>query len=231
MSRISIGVRLAIAFTFLVSILIVVGWLGLSRMARVNADLNDISYRRWSKVQLAQEALTYVNMNGRLLQSSILSRRPEDLQSLLDRRESNIKRVTDIIQTLNQRSESPKERELLRQVDQARAASLDAVVRITDMLKGGKFEQARLVMTNEVNPYIDTLRDAWNDFSQFETVQMQRARDESQANYTNARRQTTWLILLAFFTSYVHGHTCNACRRAGGRATRAHQAGGAQAQR
>src|ERR1700732_3577461 len=96
MSRISIGIRLAIAFTFLVSILIVVGWLGLSRMARVNADLNDISYRRWSKVQLAQEALTYVNMNGRLLQSSILSRRPEDLQSLLDRRESNIKRATGL---------------------------------------------------------------------------------------------------------------------------------------
>ncbi len=205
MSRISIGVRLAIAFTFLVSILIVVGWLGLSRMARINADLNDISYRRWSKVQLAQEALTYVNMNGRLLQSSILSRRPEDLQSLLDRRESNIKRVTDIIQTLNQRSESPKERELLRHIDEARAATLDAVVRITDMLKGGKFEQARIVMTNEVIPYIDTLRDAWNDFSQFETVQMQRARDESQANYTNARRQTTWLILLAFFIAMSMG--------------------------
>jgi two-component system, cell cycle sensor histidine kinase and response regulator CckA len=205
MSRISIGVRLASAFTFLVSILIVVGWLGLSRMARINADLNDISYRRWSKVQLAQEALRYVNRNGRLLQSSILSRRPEDLQSLLDQRESNIKRVTDIIQTLNQRSESVKERELLLQVDQARSASLDAVVRITDMLKRGKFEQARLVMTNEVNPYIDTLRDAWNDFSQFETVEMQRARDESQANYTNARRQTAWLILLAFVIAMSMG--------------------------
>src|ERR1700680_3414110 len=74
MSRISIGVRLAIAFTFLVSILIVIGWLGLNRMARINADLNDISYRRWAKVQLAQEALTYVNMNNRLLQAGLLSR-------------------------------------------------------------------------------------------------------------------------------------------------------------
>src|ERR1700731_3703739 len=187
MSRISIGVRLAIAFTFLVSILIVIGWLGLNRMARINADLNDISYRRWSKVQLAQEALTYVNMNNRLLQAAFLSRQPEDLQSLLDRRGSNIKPITDIIQTLNQRSESPKERELLRHVDEARTATLDAVVRITDLLKGGKFEPARIVMTNEVIPYIDALHGAWNDFSQFETVQMQRARDESQANYATAR--------------------------------------------
>src|SRR6202049_199034 len=205
MSRISIGVRLAIAFTFLVSILIVIGWVGLNRMARINADLNDISYRRWAKVQLAQEALTYVNMNNRLLQAALLSRQPEDLQSLLDRRESNIKRITDIIQTLNQRSESPKERELLRHIDEARAATLDAVVRITDLLKGGKFEPARIVMTSEVIPYIDALHGAWNDFSQFETVQMQRARDESQTNYATARRQTTWLILLAFLVAMFMG--------------------------
>jgi two-component system cell cycle sensor histidine kinase/response regulator CckA len=205
MSRISIGVRLAIAFTFLVSILIVIGWLGLNRMARINADLNDISYRRWSKVQLAQEALTYVNMNNRLLQAAMFSRRPEDLQSLFDRRESNIKRITDIVQTLNQRSESQKERELLRQIDQARTATLDAIVRITGLLKGGKFEQARVAMTTEVIPYIDALHDAWNDFSQFETVQMQRARDESQANYAAARRQTTWLILLAFLIAMSMG--------------------------
>src|ERR1700739_1713053 len=101
MSRISIGVRLAIAFTFLVSILIVVGWLGLNRMARINADLNDINYRRWSKLQLAQEALTYSNMNNRLLQGAILSGRKEEVASLQGQRERNTKRIADIIQTLN----------------------------------------------------------------------------------------------------------------------------------
>ena len=43
MNRVSIGIRLAIAFSFVVSTLIVVGWLGLNRMARINADLNDIN--------------------------------------------------------------------------------------------------------------------------------------------------------------------------------------------
>lgn len=66
MNRISIGIKLAIAFCFVVSILIVVGWLGLNRMGRINADLNDINYRRWAKVQLAQEAVFYSNRNSRL---------------------------------------------------------------------------------------------------------------------------------------------------------------------
>jgi two-component system cell cycle sensor histidine kinase/response regulator CckA len=201
MNRVSIGVRLALAFSFVVSILIVVGWLGLDRMARINADLNDINYRRWSKVQLAQEALTYSNMNNRLLQGAVLSGGKEEVASLLDQRERNTKRISDIIQTLNQRMESPKEKELLRQVDQERTATLEGVGRITDLLKAGKSELARVAMANDVIPHIDALHDTWNYFTQFEALQMQHARDQSQANYATARRFTTWLILFAFLAA------------------------------
>ena len=205
MNRISIGVRLAIAFSFVVSILIVVGWLGLDRMARINADLNDINYRRWAKVQLAQEALTYSNLNNRLLQGAILSGRPEEVDSLLDQRERNVKRISDIVQTLHKGIESARERELLRQLDQERATAMEGIVRVIDLLKGGKFEKARVVMANDVIPRIDALHDAWNYFTQFEALQMQQARDQSQANYATARRLTTWLILFAFLAAAAIG--------------------------
>src|SRR5579872_3217048 len=201
MNRISIGVRLAIAFSFVVSILIVVGWLGLNRMARINADLNDINYRRWARLQLAQEAITYSNLNNRLLHGALLSGRQEEAASLLDQRERNVQRIADIVQTLNKEVESARERELLRQLDQERAAALEGIARITGLLKGGKFDQARVVMTNDVIPRIDALHDAWNYFTQFEALQMQQARDQSQANYSSARRLTTWLILLAFLAA------------------------------
>src|SRR5690348_17489656 len=112
MKRISIGVRLSIAFSIVVSIVIAVGWSGLNRMARINADLNDISYRRWSKIQLAQEAVIYSNLNNRLLQGAILSVRQEQVAPLLDQRQRNSRRITDIFQTLQKAVESPREREL-----------------------------------------------------------------------------------------------------------------------
>jgi two-component system cell cycle sensor histidine kinase/response regulator CckA len=205
MKRISIGVRLAIAFSFVVSILIVVGWLGLNRMARINADLNDISYRRWAKVQLAQEAITYSNLNNRLLQGALLSAREEEAASLLDQRERNTNRITDILQTLNKGVESTREKELLGEVDQARAAMAEGIARVADLLKGEKFQQARAVMASDVLLRIDSLHDAWNGFTQFEELQMQQARDQSQANYAKARRLTLWLILLAFLAAAAIG--------------------------
>jgi two-component system, cell cycle sensor histidine kinase and response regulator CckA len=201
MKRISIGVRLSIAFSIVVSILIAVGWSGLNRMARINADLNDINYKRWSKIQLAQEAVTYSNLNNRLLQGAILSGRQEQVASLLDERERNSHRITDIFQTLQKAAESPRERELLRQLDEERAATIEAVGRLTDLLKAGKFQQGRALMVGDVILQIDALHDAWTHFTQFEEQQMQQARDQSQANYAKARRLTSWLILLAFLAA------------------------------
>jgi PAS domain S-box-containing protein len=205
MRRISIGPRLAIAFSFVSAILILVGWLGLNRMARINADLNDITYRRWAKVQLAQRAIAYSNLDNRLLQGAILSTRPDEVASLLDQREVNIKRIADILETLNKEVESARERDLLRHVDQERASMMEGIARITDLLKAGKSPQARTEMAGDVIRRIDALHDTWNAFTQFEEVQMQQARDQSQAHYAKARRMTTWLILLAFLAAAAVG--------------------------
>jgi two-component system, cell cycle sensor histidine kinase and response regulator CckA len=205
MKRISIGLRLAIAFSFVSAILIVVGWLGLNRMARINADVNDITYRRWAKVQLAQQAITDTNRNNRLLQGAILSGRQEEVAHFLNQRDVNIQRVIEILQTLNKQAESTRERELLRQLDQQRATTTEGVARITDLLKAEKFPQARAEMASDVILRIDALHDAWNAFTQFEEVQMQKARDQSQANYAKTRRLTTWLILLSFLAAAAVG--------------------------
>src|SRR5690348_3946727 len=201
MKRISIGVRLSIAFSIVVSIVIAVGWSGLNRMARINADLNDISYRRWSKIQLAQEAVIYSNLNNRLLQGAILSVRQEQVAPLLDQRQRNSRRITDIFQTLQKAVESPRERELLRRLDEERTATTEAVGRVTDLLQAGKIQQARTLMAGDVILQIDALHDTWTRFTQFQEQQMEQARDQSQANYAKARRLTSWLIVLAFLAA------------------------------
>jgi two-component system cell cycle sensor histidine kinase/response regulator CckA len=201
MNRFSIRVRLAISFSFLVSILIVVGWFGLNRLDRINADLNDINYRRWAKVQLAQQAISYSNLNNRLLEGAILSGKPAEVASLLSDRQRNIAQITDIVQKLEKQIESPKERDLLAQVHLQRSASLESINRMTELLTGGKFEQVREAMATDVIPHLDALHKAWNSFTVFEELQMREARDQSEANYNSARRLTALLILLACFTA------------------------------
>jgi len=53
MKKDTTGVKLGIAFGFLISLLIGVGWSGLSRMGHVNAEVSRLFNQRWAKLQLA----------------------------------------------------------------------------------------------------------------------------------------------------------------------------------
>ena len=72
MKKDSTGVKLGIAFGFLVSLLIGVGGLGLSRMGQINAEMNRLFNQRWAKIQLARQAALYSNSNYRMTMRIVL---------------------------------------------------------------------------------------------------------------------------------------------------------------
>jgi hypothetical protein len=94
----TVGIKLAIAFGFLVSILVCVSWLGLSRMGRINADLNEILDRRWARVELAREGLFYANSNYQITTNVLLldHRDRVTIDALLARRAKNGAQISAI---------------------------------------------------------------------------------------------------------------------------------------
>ena len=81
MRKDSTGVKLGIAFGFLVVLLIGVGWLGLSRMGHLNADLNEILNRRWTKIELARQAVINSNSNYRITIEAVLRKHLDKAQA------------------------------------------------------------------------------------------------------------------------------------------------------
>lgn len=93
-----VALRLLIAFGLLVGLLLAVGQLGLSRMDRANADLDRILGRRWAKLQLAREALTYSSRNSRLTMEIFLTTDRTAIASLLVTRAENSQKISGRLQ-------------------------------------------------------------------------------------------------------------------------------------
>src|SRR5882762_5315750 len=72
MKKDSTGLKLGIAFGFLISLLLGVGWYGLSRMGQVNAEVSRLFNQRWEKLQLARQAVSYSNSNYRITMKIVL---------------------------------------------------------------------------------------------------------------------------------------------------------------
>jgi two-component system cell cycle sensor histidine kinase/response regulator CckA len=200
MRKDSTGVKLGIAFGFLVVLLIGVGWLGLSRMGHLNADLNEILNRRWTKIELARQAVINSNSNYRITIEAVLRKHLDKAQadSFQTQREENKQKVLAAQHKLEELVDSEKERELLEKINQSRVYSTESLKKLVDLLiTQDKADQAREVMANETLPFLNNYRDGWNIFLQFEEEQLNQAKQRSEASYTTARRLSTLLVLMA----------------------------------
>src|SRR5713101_6387641 len=95
MPRDSTRLKLEIAFGCLVTLLIGVGWLGLSRMGQNNASLNEILDQEVVKLQLANQTVFYVNSNYRMAMTLVLMKHtdPGDVEWFPPRRAENREKI------------------------------------------------------------------------------------------------------------------------------------------
>ena len=99
----NIGVRLGIVFSFLIAVLIGIGWLGLNRMGRIHGDMEKIVKNRWLKVQLAREALNYSALNSRITMEIFLLREQDEIAPLLAHRTENSQKISDLLKVVETR--------------------------------------------------------------------------------------------------------------------------------
>ena len=148
-----IGLRLGMAFAFLIAVLVGVGQLGLRRMHEINDTLSDITGSRSAKLQLAREALTFSNRNSRITLEIFLVHDRALIGTLLAARSENTKKISGLVAEIESGCVSEKEKQQLSAVEGTRKAYIERYQRALHLLVDGKeHDAAAAVMVNETIP-------------------------------------------------------------------------------
>jgi PAS domain S-box-containing protein len=202
MSKDHISLRLGIAFSLLIALLVAVGWLGLRQMAHINRDLEEIANERWAKVQLAREALSYSNLNNRITMEIFFLKDKTQIDPLLARRAENTGRISALVQKIEEHVESGKEKDLLDAIKAARTPYIDSYLRgVALLVNKHNYEEAQRNMAQDTLPLLITYHNAWNAFVEFQGDQMDEAARASRASYAATRKLTLGLIILSFLVA------------------------------
>ena len=200
MKKDTTGVKLGIAFGFLISLLIGVGWSGLSRMGHVNAEVSRLFNQRWAKLQLARQAMFYSNANYRITMKIILMKSTVKTGADLFpvERAENWRKIGAAEKKIDEMADSAGEKELLAKIVETRGPSSKSIQKLFDMLvKQVTAAEVSKVMDNETVPALDKHRDAWAALVQYEENQMNLGKEETKASYASARKLLAFLILTA----------------------------------
>src|SRR5258706_10815382 len=111
-----VTLTLGTAFVILIAILLGIGWLGLSRMALMNRKIQEVTDRRWPKVQLSRDALRYSALNSRITMQIFLLQDRKEIDPLLKQRAENTEKISEALKKIEADLESESERALINAV-------------------------------------------------------------------------------------------------------------------
>jgi signal transduction histidine kinase len=201
-----IASRLGLAFSLLVALLIAVGDLGLRRMDRINADLQDIMGRQWTKLRLSREMVANSNSNSRITLQVFLLKDREQIESLLITRAENTQKISILIAGLDKLSESAEEKRSLAAVQEARISYVEIYERALRLLIDENNRDAAVeIMTREVTPALVKYHATLDDLVRFQGEQLELSARQSGLRYTAARRLALFMIVMAVILACATG--------------------------
>ncbi len=187
--------QLVVAFGLLITILIGIGYLGLSRMDQINSNLDAVLGRQWSTLQLSREALRYSTRNSRITMQIFFLKDKRVIDPLLTTRAENTRKISELVTRIELLCDSSEDRRLLAAVKDARTPYVASYLRALHLLVDEKKpEEARTIMAQETTPALFKYHDAWENFVQFQMDDMDRAAKESRAHYAKTRAVVLALI-------------------------------------
>jgi PAS domain S-box-containing protein len=193
-----IAVRLGLAFSLLVALLIAVGDLGLRRVDRVNVDLQEIMSTQWNKIRLSREAVTYSNRNSRITMQIFLLNDRKHIDAILKNRVENTAEISDLLARLEGLCQSEEERRLLIAIEEARTRYIESYLRaLSLLLDEGKRDAAVAVMSQQATPALLEYHAAWDEFVSFQGNQLELASRQSKEHYAAARRAAMTILIAA----------------------------------
>jgi len=197
-NRWNIAAKLAVSFGVLIALVSVVDWLALRQISRADDGLDAMVDARWERVDLARQAQSYSSLNGRIILQTSITDNQEEINALVAQSADNSRHVSELIDSLRSKSDAPKERDLLADIQAKRDAYRTSSRHALDLhVHEHKPDEARVLMVHEVSPLLVVYHRAMDDYVQYQGEQLDEAQAANVRANAKARRQALLLISLA----------------------------------
>jgi Methyl-accepting chemotaxis protein len=201
-SNMKIGVRLALGFGIVVALLVAIAVIGVTRLANLNASMENITKNMWPKVLLLQDGLAGVNEIGLSARDMLLADDKGGQQRAKERILAARVSIAKAWDTLKPTLAHPKGKEMFEQILQARERYIGTQNQIIKFVEDGKVEEGRAFLDSGFRPAATEYRLRVNDLVKFQGDLMTELGEAASAEYQQARTLTMSMAIAAFLFAF-----------------------------
>ncbi|MFA7279654.1 MAG: methyl-accepting chemotaxis protein [Sterolibacterium sp.] len=172
LNNLKIGVRLGIGFAVTLALLITISVVSYSRLAMLNAEIEDMVLVDFPKVVQSNDMLDAIHVIGRLLRNAYIYTGAEQ-QKALDQIPEQRKIISDRLEKLEKSITSEKGKEILKKVGAARVAYVASMDQFLEFLKAGKRDEIVVLLQGGMRKTQADYVGAINEVVDFQTKMME----------------------------------------------------------
>jgi len=193
LSQLKISTRLAIGFTLVCALLIIVTLLGIIQMAQQKQRMDEIT--KINNVEASEASSMYLSITERALalrNMILLGDNPQEIEVEMKRIDTQAQKYTAAEKKLGmmlkgESSASPEERQLFDAISQTAKVADGHITQVKKLILAGQRDEAYSVLRNEFRPIQRKWWEQLNNFIVLENKQNEEASNNADAAYANAR--------------------------------------------
>ncbi len=193
----TVAKRLALGFGVVVLLLVVVSWVGISRLGDLNASLDDIANDKWKKVILLQEGLGGVNEIGLGARDMALAAAKGEQQAARERVLAGRAGIGKAWETLKPMLNQPKGKESFGKIMESRTQFIDNQNELIRLVEAGRQDEARSFLIGEFRRTANEYRLRVNELVRFQGELMDQSVQAAEAGYKQGRTLMIAMVVLA----------------------------------
>jgi methyl-accepting chemotaxis protein len=203
MKNIKLGTRLAIGFGAVIFMMIIVAAIGVTRLNAGSSSLNKIIDTTYAKVALITEIKNSSDVSARNLRNAMLAPNPEDRAKYVGVLAESSKKSKETIDKLDKLLSLPKDHELFKSMNDARANYGTSREKVVKLINEGHKDEATDLLFKEAIPVYGIYNTAVNKMIEFQQQLMnedaQTARSQADSAATVMMAVSTIAAALAIF--------------------------------
>jgi methyl-accepting chemotaxis protein len=200
MKALGIGARLGAVFSLLIVAMVVVGWLGMSRLSSQKSALDKVAGPRWEETEQAVTGIEQVGDAAALASAVFLAPDVESARRAVERADGALRAAdahTAALAAKVERNGCKPGTAAMAQVTAARKAFAEVYARARTLAEQGQLAEARALAATQLQGRLDEVQKGWSAFFAHEGVHVRTAADGIEAEYASARSTTLAILLVA----------------------------------
>ena len=145
-----IGMRLGLGFGLVLVLLSVIAFVGVTRLATLNAEVEDLVKDKYPKTVMANDIIDNINLAARSMRNVLIMEKRDEIQHEIERISNAHKVTQDRLEKLEAVVTTDKGKDALKAVALARGAYDAGEDRFLKLIADGKQEEAKMLLLAEV---------------------------------------------------------------------------------